>query len=739
MTALTVTRLLAAFVTTSLVMGVLAAGLVIPPLAGLGTVARSGTELYDALPSELTSVVPDQQSQLLAADGRTVIATLYNENRIVVPLTAVAPAMRHAQVAIEDHRFYEHGGVDLEGIGSAVAGAAMGGTARGASTLTQQYVKVTLETAARRRGDQAAAQAATEVSAARKVQELKYAVAVERRLSKDQILQNYLNLAYFGDGAYGVEAAARHYFGTTAARLTVPPAATLAGVVQQPGANDPVHNPRAALARRATVLGEMHRYGYLDAAGLRSARAAPLGVVRAAPPRNSCAASPYPFWCDYVLSWLREQPALGRTPQEREGRVRTGGLRIVTTLDPRLQSSATTAMAETITARDYPRYGAAAVTLETRTGKVRSMVQSARYGRSGRTEPGATQVNWATDFRHGGSGGFSVGSTMKLFAVVEAVRQGLSPDHVITGIRPEHSRWYPRDFQPGCSVGPAGWPVKNAEGESDAPQLSLREATAQSVNTAFVALASETGTCRIRDTALAMGMHTSTGADRTATDGRPLSSVAPIILLGADASPTTMAQMYAAVANRGISCPATPIESVTGSDGTPLDLRQAGCRRVLDERVADQAADVFTSVMTEGTGRAVQLGRPAIGKTGTDEDNETWFTGATPDYATSVWAGTPDENRRDWTYPTLHDATGRARTVRAQAFRIPGPIWQGIMRSAHEGRPVQALAVPPHAPPRVTPRATPAPPARRRAGSGPDRPPAAPTAPRRASARPTPP
>ena len=282
-------------------------------------------------------------------------------------------------------------------------------------------------------------------------------------------------------------------------------------------------------------------------------------------------------------------------------------------------------------------------------------------------------MNWATDFRHGGSGGFSVGSTMKLFAVVEAVRQGLSPDHVITGIRPEHSRWYPHDFQPGCSVGPAGWPVKNAEGESDAPQLSLREATAQSVNTAFVALASEIGTCRIRDTALAMGMHTSTGADRTATDGRPLSSVAPIILLGADASPTTMAQMYAAVANRGISCPATPIESVTGSDGTPLDLRQAGCRRVLDERVADQAADVFTSVMTEGTGRAVQLGRPAIGKTGTDEDNETWFTGATPDYATSVWAGTPDENRRDWTYPTPCTTRpgGHARCGR-RPFASPG-------------------------------------------------------------------
>lgn len=696
-----VTSLLAAFVAASCALGLVAAGLIIPPVTVLGSLTTSTTRLYDDLPSEFTAVVPHQQSQILAADGSTVIATLYDENRIVVPLSAISPWMEKAQVAIEDHRFYQHSGVDLEGIGAAAAGAALGGAPRGASTLTQQYVKVTLEKAALDKGDTGAAKAATEVSAARKLRELKYATQVEKEMTKDEILASYLNLVYFGDQAYGVEAAARHYFGTTAARLTLPQAATLAGVVQQPGANDPVRNPRAALARRNTVLGEMHRYGYIDARQLAEAKAAPLAVRSTQPPARSCAASPHPFLCDYVIAWLREQPALGATPGEREGRVRRGGYRIVTTLDPRLQREATEAMARTITARDYdatsdrPRYGGAAVTVETGTGKVRAMVQSAGYNVSGRPTPGQTQVNWATDHRYGGSGGFSVGSTMKLFTVVEALKQGLGTDHVITGIRPEHTRWRARELEAGCSVGAGGWPVKNAEGESDAPTMSLREATAQSVNTAFVALAHEIGTCAIRDTALAMGMHTATGTDRTAVDGRPLPMAAPSILLGADASPATMAQMYAVVAARGFSCPNRPVEAITDASGHHVDLHLAGCRRVIDEAVADQTADLLQSVMTEGTGRSLQLDRPAIGKTGTDEDNETWFTGATPQFATSVWVGTPDHNRLDWTYPTLHDADGRARTTRAQAFRIAGPVWQRIMRAAHRGQPVQSFATTP--------------------------------------------
>ncbi|MTB72585.1 PASTA domain-containing protein [Arsenicicoccus sp. MKL-02] len=687
----TVMSLLAAFLAVSVVGGFLGAGLLIPATAVMGTVVKSGTEVYEALPTEFTSVVPQQQSELLASDGKTVIATLYSENRIVVPLRAISPWMQKAQVSIEDHRFYEHGGVDLEGIGSAVAGALVGGTARGASTLTQQYVKVTLEKAALDRGDTKAAKAAKAVTASRKLQELKYAAQVEKELTKEQILQNYLNLVYFGDQAYGVEAAARHYFRTTAAKLTIPQAATLAGVVQQPGANDPVHNPKAALARRNVVLEAMHRYGYIDAAQLGAAKATPLGVVRADPPKNSCAASTYPYWCNYVVNYLKTLPAFGTQPNEREGRIRRGGYRIVTTIDPDLQERAAESMGRIISPQDYPTFGSAATTIESNTGKIRAMVQSTGYSPTGKPEPGKTQVNWGADFRYGASGGFSVGSTMKLFAVIEALKQGKGEGYVIPDIRPPGTPWYPRDFQSGCTTGAgAPWKPGNAEGDDPPPGADIGIATRNSINTAFVALAADIGTCNIRNTALAMGMHNSRrAAEDGSPDGKPLSTYPPTLLLGEDASPETMAQMYAIVANRGISCPNTPLESVTDSDGNKVDLKLPGCRRVLDESIANQAAGIFQSVMTEGTGRPVQIGRPSIGKTGTDADNETWFVGATPQYATAVWAGTPDQNNGSWRSMRLHSVDGSSRYyAKAMGYLIPGPIWQGIMRAAHDGKPV---------------------------------------------------
>ncbi|WP_050346966.1 penicillin-binding protein [Arsenicicoccus sp. oral taxon 190] len=683
----TVMSLLTAFLAVAVVGGFLGAGLLIPATALMGTVVKSGVEVYEELPTEFTSVVPEQQSEILAADGKTVIATLYVQNRIIVPITAISPWMQKAQVSIEDHRFYEHGGVDLEGIGSAVAGAAMGGAPRGASTLTQQYVKVTLEKSALDRGDTQAAKAAKAVTASRKLQELKYAVQVEKQMTKEQILQNYLNLVYFGDQAYGVEAAARHYFRTTAAKLTVPQAATLAGVVQQPGANDPIRNPKAALARRNVVLDAMHRYGYIDAKQLAAAKASPLGVVKSDPPKNSCAAATYPFWCDYVVNYLKTLPALGATPQEREGRVLRGGYRIVTTIDPELQKQAAASMGRVISAQDYPKFGSAATTVETSTGKIRAMVQSTGYNPSGKAAPGSTQVNWAADYRYGASGGFSVGSTMKLFAVVEALKQGKGESYPIPGIRPPGTPWYPREFQAGCQP---GGPLKigNAEGDNPKPGETIGGATRNSINTAFLALSADIGTCNIRNTALEMGMHNSSRASE-APDGKPLSTYPQILLLGEDASPETMASMYAIIANRGISCPNTPIEAITDSAGKKVDLKLPGCKRVLDENIANQAAGIFQGVMTDGTGKARQIGRPAIGKTGTDADNETWFVGATPQYSTAVWAGTPDSNDGSWRNLRLHATDGSSQFYpKAMGYLIPGPIWQGIMSAAHEGLPV---------------------------------------------------
>src|SRR5450756_1063291 len=333
-----VISLLAALVATSVVLGLLGAGLMMPTVAATGAVARQGVAIFDALPGEFTQNPLSEQSRILASDG-TLIATPYDENRIIVPLAQIAPIMRQAQIAIEDSRFYEHGGVDPQGVGRALISNLRSGSTQGASTLTQQYVKITLQENALRNQDIKAARAATAKNYTRKLQELKYAVTLEKSLTKDQILQGYLNLVYYGGQAYGVEAAARHYFGVKASQLNLPQAATLAGLVQAPSATDPIRSPVKALTRRNVVLDRMHTLNLITDKAWQDARNSKM-VIHTLPAQNSCALSPYPYFCNYVKEWLLQLPALGKTRAERSRRINQGGLTIQTTLNPRIQATA---------------------------------------------------------------------------------------------------------------------------------------------------------------------------------------------------------------------------------------------------------------------------------------------------------------------------------------------------------------------------------------------------------------
>ncbi|MFZ1286392.1 MAG: biosynthetic peptidoglycan transglycosylase, partial [Candidatus Phosphoribacter sp.] len=244
-----VVSLLGALLAAAVVAGFLAAGLFMPAVGAIGGSVRTAVDLFDALPEEFTTSPLSEQSVILAADG-SKIATPYDENRVIVPIAEIAPIMRQAQVAIEDHRFYEHGGADLQGILRAfIANQTSGAVTGGGSSLTQQYVKITLQENALRAGDKAGARAATAQNYGRKIQELKYAIQLEKSLTKDQILEGYLNLVYYGDRAYGVEAASQHYFGHSAKTLNLTEAALLAGIVQNPGTTDPINFPDKALAR----------------------------------------------------------------------------------------------------------------------------------------------------------------------------------------------------------------------------------------------------------------------------------------------------------------------------------------------------------------------------------------------------------------------------------------------------------------------------------------------------------
>jgi membrane peptidoglycan carboxypeptidase len=692
-----VMSLLGALVATSVVLGLLGAGLMMPSVAATGAVARKAVSIFDALPGEFTQNPLSQQSRILASDG-SLIATPYDENRIIVPLSQIAPVMRQAQVAIEDSRFYEHGGVDPQGVARALISNLRGGSTQGASTLTQQYVKITLQENALRNQDTKAAQAATARSYTRKLQELKYAVTLEKTLTKDQILQGYLNLVYYGGQAYGVEAAARHFFGIHASQLNLPQAATLAGLVQAPSATDPIRSPAKALARRNVVLDRMHTLKLITDAAWQSARKAKI-VIHTLPAQNSCALSPYPYFCNYIKEWLLQLPALGATRAERSSRITQGGLTIQTTLNPKIQAAAQ----EEINAKIPPgsqmsngvAIGAAAAVIEPGTGNVLAIAQNTTYAVNG--SPGKTSVNWAVDANYGGSGGFAFGSTAKMFAVATALQSGM-PIASIIYARPADAThpavFTNSDYPPGdkCAVYPGTtWPVRNDEGTLVGP-ISLTDATAFSVNTAFAGLVAKLGACKVRDMMSNLGLHRANDGRPIGTDPKSGTNTGPsAITLGSDdVAPLTLASAYATIASGGIYCAPSPVLTITTSDKKLIPLPKGQCRKALEPTVANGVAQILQAVIAKGTGAGNELagGRPAAGKTGTtDSSKQSWFVGFTPQLTTAVWVGTPDNP---------HDSVSMQNLQLGNTF-YPGPIfgatvaaptWKLIMDRASAGMPV---------------------------------------------------
>ncbi|HEX8973063.1 penicillin-binding protein [Oryzihumus sp.] len=674
-----ITSLLGALVATSVVMGLLGAGLVMPLAGATGAAARSGVQAFDSLPGEFKQTPLSQQSRVLASDG-SLIVTPSDENRIIVPLSKVAPIMRQAQVAIEDSRFYEHGGVDLHGIARAFISNANGGSTQGASTLTQQYVKITLQENALRNNDKEAAQAATAKSYGRKLQELKYAVTLEKTLSKDQILEGYLNLVYYGDLAYGVEAAAHHYFGIPASKLNLPQAALLAGLVQLPSSTDPVHHPDRALARRNVVLDRMHDLNLITDKQWQDARASKLNL-NITPGQSSCAASPYPYFCAYTLNWLLEQPALGRTVKERKNLLTTGGLTIQTTLDPKMEQAVNEEIRKKVPVGNSAQIGSAAAIVEPGSGKVLAIGQNTDF--VGKKGFGTNEVNWSVDTRYGGSTyGFQFGSTAKMYAVATALKDGMPVNSQIYA-KPadaKHAAFFaPSEYADRCRSG-VPFVVRNDEG-TRVGNISLTDAAAFSVNTAFAGLVAKLGVCNVQKTMTEMGLHQA--------DGQPIQTYPSPVTLGSDGvSPLTLASSYATIASGGTYCPPVPVVSITTYDHKSIKLPANPCKRVIDADVANGTTEILKAVLTKGTAAGNELagGRPAAGKTGTtDNSNETWFMGYTPQLATAVWVGTPTDNSRH-----LRNMQIGSKFYAGQIFgaTIAAPIWKAIMDRASAGMPI---------------------------------------------------
>ncbi|HEY0472561.1 MAG TPA: transglycosylase domain-containing protein, partial [Kribbella sp.] len=412
------------FLGVSVLSGALAAGLAIPfaGLAGFGTEKTAAT-LQD-LPQELKTDPLAVKSRMVAADG-SLIANLYEQNRVPVKLAQISPVMRKAIVSIEDDRFYQHGALDAKGtLRALIRNQSQGAVQQGGSSITQQFVKLSLIEKARTPEE---VKAATAETYQRKIAELRYAVAVEKEFSKDEILEKYLNLANFGDGAYGVEAAARHYFSTTAAKLTLPQAAMLAGLVKNPSGYDPTSYPKRAKDRRDTVLRRMQELNVVTAKQAADAIRTPVlnpNKVQQVP--NGCANSKYPFYCEYVVAELVNSKLFGKTAKESEHYIKTAGLTIKTGLDPRIQKSAQASINQNSKPNDQ---SISAITMvEPGTGVVKAMVQNRPYG-NGKFQ---TAYNYNVEKSYpGGYGGFQNGSTMKAFTIAAAIQKGIPLNYMI--------------------------------------------------------------------------------------------------------------------------------------------------------------------------------------------------------------------------------------------------------------------------------------------------------------------
>ena len=439
------------FFTASAVCGVLAAGLLVPAMAATGVAVSDSIKLFNRLPSELTVDPPSESTRVLSADGKP-IATFYAENRVKVRLDQMSPYIKDAIVAIEDRRFYEHAGVDPQGILRAVVSNLTTGGRQGASTLTQQYVTNVLNESlvSADRGDQIILNG--QKSMADKIREMKLAVELEKRFTKDQILEGYLNIVFFARDAYGIEAASRYFFNTTAQDLTLPQAALLAGLVNSPSFYNPAVNPDNAIHRRNQVLAKMLSTGAIAQAEHDAAVTAPVDL-KITPGMQGCAgAEMAPYFCDYVSHLILNNPAYGADVAERERKLFRGGLTIKTTLDSRLQLAAQ-AQVDATAGANPDKWGASMVSIAPGTGKILAMAQNTVF----LPAPGKfdTQLNFNVDSKDAngydlnGAGGFQPGSTMKPFTFAEWLNEGKSLAAVVDASR----RSYPLGFRWRSSCG----------------------------------------------------------------------------------------------------------------------------------------------------------------------------------------------------------------------------------------------------------------------------------------------
>lgn len=634
-----------------LLAGVVVAAAAFPAVAMSGLAAKAGAETFDKLPSELTVKRAPQISYLYAADGKTTLATMYDENRRDVPLKDISPIMQAAIIAAEDHNFYNHNGVDVKGVARAfVANQGAGETTQGASTLTMQFVRLAIAYSATHPEDVIAA---TEDTGARKLREMKYAMQLTKEMTKDEILERYLNIAPFGNGAYGVFAASQVYFSKQPADLTIDEAALLAGLVKAPTSFDPTTPGGYPLAvdRRNYVIDNMVKTGAITAEEATEAKAVEL-VVNGKRAPNGCVAANknhWGFFCDYFYRWWLDQETFGATTYDRERRLKSGGYHIVTSLDVQTQESAKNAVEKALKTGNKNALMVAAV--EPGTGYVRGMAVNRNYKLDDPDNPQnaissdpkkanqgirGTYPNTTNPLLTGGGDitGYQFGSTFKIFPIVAALEKGYPLEYTINAKSPYESKYIVQQGSPAACPGTNKYCPKNASASMNGVH-DMWSAFGASVNTYFIPLQEQVGAAAAIDAAKRMGITFRSSQDASfANDPEGANQWGAFTLGVSNTTPLEVANAYATLAADGKFCKPLPVQEIRDQDGNSLDIAKPQCKQAVSVEVARAAIDAArcpvgdrssTTRCRYGTAGGVRgiVGHPVAGKTGTTDAEKT--------------------------------------------------------------------------------------------------------------------
>lgn len=644
------------FFTASIMGGVLVAALFLPvviPVAAAPDVAQT---YWDSLPTELPEISLPQHSYIYSSDGKE-IATFYSENRIEIPLEEMGTNAINALIATEDSRFYEHSGVDWRGIARAVRNNAMHGENEGASTITQQLVKNTLVLSAKNTVDQ---KAATANSYGRKFDEISYALALEEKFSKDEILERYFNTVLFSNGVYGIGTAAEYYFNKPASDLSIAESALLVGLLKNPTKLNPAINPEGALNRRKVVLGRMLSVEVITQEEYDNANLEPIGVDITKTP-NGCGNSEYPFYCQWVVDNLGTDSRLGDTDSERAARLYLGGLEITTALDLQKQNDLQKNVDKMFGRDNRVAIGVAMV--EPGTGNVLAMAQNRDWGTGVDEKTG----NQKTQIVLPATVAYQSGSSFKPFTLAAALESGFPYNASLNA---------PVVFKPADMNTPKNG-IQNLS-SANSGVLSINKATALSSNTWYAQLQYQVGVLTVADMAKNLGI--SVPDNVTSKD-------ASFTLGTTDTSPLEMSAAFAAFAADGLYCPPRGVTQITSELGV-LNDEVNKCRQAMSKGTANRVTEALVSTIDgeeeNRTGKLASLGRSAGGKSGTtNAHSAAWFVGYTPDISTAVWIGDP---RGGFKYPLKGGVRYNGKYVYdVYASSIAAPAWKRIMLDAHKG------------------------------------------------------